>query len=92
MKAAVIMLKELFEHHKQKAAFWKVELCGFVKTDISEELIASIFRMERIRELETALAVSNTNNEDFCEIIINNNKIIIIKPKILPHPRRRHSS
>jgi hypothetical protein len=43
----------------KNAVFWNVESCGLVITDVSEERVASIFMVERITELETALAVSN---------------------------------
>jgi hypothetical protein len=39
------------------AVFWDVTPCGFLRTDVSEERIASIIRVERISELGTALAV-----------------------------------
>jgi hypothetical protein len=28
------------------AVFWDVELCGFIKTDVSEERAASIFKVK----------------------------------------------
>jgi hypothetical protein len=39
--------------------FWDVTPCGFVRTDVSEELIASIIRVTGIGELGTTLAVTS---------------------------------
>jgi hypothetical protein len=41
----------------KNTAFWDVELCGFVRTDVSVECVTSIFRVEKIREQRKALAV-----------------------------------
>jgi hypothetical protein len=42
----------------KNAVFWDVTLWGFVRTDVSEERIASIIRVERISEIGTKLAVT----------------------------------
>jgi hypothetical protein len=43
-----------------KNVFWDVTLCdSFVRTEVSEERIASITRVKRINELGTALAVTS---------------------------------
>jgi hypothetical protein len=33
-----------------KNVFWDVELVGLVKTDVSDERVASIFRVEKITQ------------------------------------------
>jgi hypothetical protein len=38
---------------RKNDVFWGVELCGFFGTNVSEHLIVSTFRVERIGELET---------------------------------------
>jgi hypothetical protein len=38
--------------------FWMLRYVAFVRTDVSEERIASIIRLTRISELGTTLAVS----------------------------------
>jgi hypothetical protein len=43
----------------KNAVFWDFTPCGFVRTDISEELSASIIRVTRIGELGTTLAVTS---------------------------------
>jgi hypothetical protein len=42
----------------KNGVFWDVTPCGSLRTDVSEELSASI-RMTRIGELGTTLAVTN---------------------------------
>jgi hypothetical protein len=37
----------------KNVVFWDVAECGLVRTDVSEERIASIFRVAIIRELGT---------------------------------------
>jgi hypothetical protein len=43
---------------------WDVTPCGYVRTDVSEELIASNIRFERIAELRTTLELAT---EAHCE-------------------------
>jgi hypothetical protein len=43
----------------KNGVFWDVTPCGLVRTDVSEELSASIIRMTRIGELGTTLAVTS---------------------------------
>jgi hypothetical protein len=43
----------------KNAAFWDITPCGVVIIDVSEELDAFIFRVERIREVGTTLAVTS---------------------------------
>jgi hypothetical protein len=43
----------------KNAVFLDVTLCGLVRTDVSDERIASIIRVERISELETSAAVTS---------------------------------
>jgi hypothetical protein len=40
------------------AVFRDVTPCGLVRTNVSDERVSSIFRMEKIRELGIALTVS----------------------------------
>jgi hypothetical protein len=49
---------------------------GLVSTDVSEERVASIFGMERIRELETIAVISTLRRR--------------VSPKVLRRPTRRH--
>jgi hypothetical protein len=44
---------------KKNGVFWDVTPCGFVRTDVSEELIASFIRVTKIGELRTMLAVTS---------------------------------
>jgi hypothetical protein len=37
--------------------FWDVVQCDLVRTEVQQECAASIFRVERISELGTALAI-----------------------------------
>jgi hypothetical protein len=46
----------------KNAVFWDVTQCGFVRTDVSEERIASIIRATRIGEHGTTLAVNSNRN------------------------------
>jgi hypothetical protein len=48
------------------AVFWNVPCVVLVRTEISEECIASIIRAERIRELGTTLSVLVTANAFHC--------------------------
>jgi hypothetical protein len=43
----------------KNGVFWDVTSCGLVRTDVSEELSASITRVGRIGELGTTLAVTS---------------------------------
>jgi hypothetical protein len=43
----------------KNGVFWDVTPCGSVRTDVSEELRASIIRMARIGELGTTLALTS---------------------------------
>jgi hypothetical protein len=43
----------------KNGVFWDVTPCGFVRTDVSEELNASFIRVTRIGELGTTLAVTS---------------------------------
>jgi hypothetical protein len=43
----------------KNGVFWDVTACGPYKTDISEELSASIIRVSRIIEVGTTLAISS---------------------------------
>jgi hypothetical protein len=40
------------------AIIWDMELCGLVESDVLEENVASIFRLERMSELGKTLAVT----------------------------------
>jgi hypothetical protein len=42
--------------------FWDVTPCGLVRTDVSEQLSASIIRVTRIGELGTTLAVTSNRH------------------------------
>jgi hypothetical protein len=46
----------------KNAVFWDVTLCGSCKTDVSEELTASIYRVTRVGELGTALAITSSRS------------------------------
>jgi hypothetical protein len=46
----------------KNAVFWDVTPCGFVRTDVSEERIASIMREKRIGEIGTTLAVTTNRS------------------------------
>jgi hypothetical protein len=43
----------------KNGVFWNVTQCGFVRTDVSEELSASFISVTRIGELGTTLAVTS---------------------------------
>jgi hypothetical protein len=43
----------------KNGAFWDLTACGLVRTDVSEELRASIIRVRRIGELGTLAVTSN---------------------------------
>jgi hypothetical protein len=43
----------------KNGVFWDVTPCALVRTDVSEELSASIIRVTRIDELGTTLAVTS---------------------------------
>jgi hypothetical protein len=43
----------------KNAIFWDVTSCGFVRTDVSEECVASIIRVTRISKLRTTLQVTS---------------------------------
>jgi hypothetical protein len=43
----------------KNGVFWDVTPCGFVRTDVSEELSASFIRATRIGELGTTLAFTS---------------------------------
>jgi hypothetical protein len=43
----------------KNAVFWDVTLCGFVRTEVSEEHTASIIGVDRIRELGTTLPITS---------------------------------
>jgi hypothetical protein len=64
---------------------------GLVRTDVSEERIVSIFRMERIHELGSALAVTIRLNhtEDGGDTFLR--KVCYNKSHTAPHRRRRRS-
>jgi hypothetical protein len=46
----------------QKAVFWRLSLVTLVRTDVSEERIASIIRLTIIGELGTTVAVSSNRS------------------------------
>jgi hypothetical protein len=48
----------------KNGVFWDVTPCGFVRTDVSEELSVSFIRVTRIRELGTTLAVTSHHSEN----------------------------
>jgi hypothetical protein len=43
----------------KNGVFWDVTPCGFVRSDVSEELSASFIRVTRIGELGTLAVTSN---------------------------------
>jgi hypothetical protein len=47
---------------QNNAVFWDVTPVALVRTDVSEERIASIIRMTRIGELRTTLAVTSNRS------------------------------
>jgi hypothetical protein len=53
------MLLEEYYNSLKNGVFWDVRHVALVRTDISEDLCASIIRMARIRELGTMLAVTS---------------------------------
>jgi hypothetical protein len=67
-----------------------------VRINMSEEAIASIFRVERISELGTALAVTSNwstvgrNNDDGGHTFLW--KVSSNKTHMMPHPKRRNST
>jgi hypothetical protein len=68
----------------KNAIFWDVMLCGaLVGTDISEERIASIIRVEKISQLGTALVVTI---HTFLQSVDS------YKNHMLSHSRRGYSS
>jgi hypothetical protein len=74
----------------------------FVRTDVSEELSASIIRVTRISELRTTLAVNtNRNTRLFTAIVVISSLILfflMIEPirssrtSVLTRATRRHTS
>jgi hypothetical protein len=46
----------------KNAAFWDICRVALVRTDVSEERIASIIRLIRISELGTTIAVTSNRN------------------------------
>jgi hypothetical protein len=81
---------------------------ALVRTDVSEERIASIIRAAKIDELRTTLAVTSSvlrllitanivPSSSICvalmmEVIPYSENSDIYKSKMVSHPRRRHSS
>jgi hypothetical protein len=42
----------------KNAVFWDVTLCESVRTDVSKECLATIFRVERLRDIGKTLALT----------------------------------
>jgi hypothetical protein len=46
----------------KNAVFWDVRPCVSVRTDVSEEIIASVIRVKRLDELGISLAVTSNRS------------------------------
>jgi hypothetical protein len=53
-----------FNHNLKNAVFWDVMPCGFIRTNVLEECITSIFGVEGISELGTMLAATSSLIEE----------------------------
>jgi hypothetical protein len=69
------------------ASSGRLSRVALVRTDVSEELSASIIRVTRIGELETTLAVTSNRRT-----LRRNNNVGSYKGHTAEHPSRRHSS
>jgi hypothetical protein len=62
----------------KNVVFWDVTQSGSVLPDVSEERIASIIRVTRIRALRTMLAVTSNRKAGWEEILWNKFPVVVI--------------
>jgi hypothetical protein len=82
----------------KNVVFWDVTTCGFVRTDVSEERIASFIRVERMRELvmlaitSWLLVIANVVSSSPILSTLIMETILSSETSVLIKSGRRHSS
>jgi hypothetical protein len=74
--------------------FWDVarRCVGLVRTNFTEEHVASIFRVERLRKLGMLAVTSGLVSVSSLCASCSSRMLILTKTHRVPHPRRQHST